>query len=182
MWTCSQIPTFRWNIVSIFRVEVEIVCSTETLLPAYKSTRRYDPGDHHWRLHRRGNIKSRTRHNTTYLSLHLRSRMRGLLSSLALTFPWQCVGSGKTYRIEITPHTLHCPQVRLVVQLMWRIGYGLDGRGWIPGKARFLSSPKRSHRLWGLPSLLPIHLVPVPFTGLKWPGREDKKLASSCRV
>jgi hypothetical protein len=35
------------------------------------------------------------------------------------------------------------------------IEYRLDGRGLIPGRGkRFLSSPQRSDRLWGPPSLL----------------------------
>jgi hypothetical protein len=44
--------------------------------------------------------------------------------------------------------------------------YGLDGRGvgfWVPAGARFLLSPCRPDRFWGLPSLL---WEP----GVKWPG------------
>jgi hypothetical protein len=32
-------------------------------------------------------------------------------------------------------------------------GYGLDGPGSIPGRARFVFSPQRPDRLWGLPGL-----------------------------
>jgi hypothetical protein len=35
------------------------------------------------------------------------------------------------------------------------MGYGLGGRGSIPGRGkRFISTPQRPHRLWGLPSVL----------------------------
>jgi hypothetical protein len=37
---------------------MEVVCSSETLVPTYKSTRRYNPEDQILKLHRRENLKS----------------------------------------------------------------------------------------------------------------------------
>jgi hypothetical protein len=41
-------------------LKMEAVCSSETLLSTYKSTRRYNPKDQHRHLHRRENLKSNT--------------------------------------------------------------------------------------------------------------------------
>jgi hypothetical protein len=43
----------------------------------------------------------------------------------------------------------------VVAQSVYRLGYGLDDRDSIPGRAkRFFSSPQCPYRLWGPPSLL----------------------------
>jgi hypothetical protein len=52
--------------------------------------------------------------------------------------------------------------------------YGLDGRGSIPGRGkRFFSSPQRSDRLWGSPSLLPSGYQGALYPGVNRLGRED---------
>jgi hypothetical protein len=48
------------HTASIFSSEDEgsRLCSSETLVSAYKTTRRYNPEDRHRHLHRRENLKS----------------------------------------------------------------------------------------------------------------------------
>jgi hypothetical protein len=49
-------PTFRRNILPTSSGLKEVVCSSETLISTYKSTRRYNPEDQHRHLHRREDI------------------------------------------------------------------------------------------------------------------------------
>jgi hypothetical protein len=44
--------------ISMFSYKMEAVCASETLVPTYESTRRYNPEDQHQYLHRRENLKS----------------------------------------------------------------------------------------------------------------------------
>jgi hypothetical protein len=68
MWSIEWIHTNHKNgtkmsmvvfwVVTPCGLTMEAVCSSETLVPTYKSTRHHNPQDHHGNLHRRENLKS----------------------------------------------------------------------------------------------------------------------------
>jgi hypothetical protein len=63
------------------------------------------------------------------------------------------------------------------------MSYGLDDPGSIPGMARFVFSPQRPDRLWGLPSLLSNGYQGALSPGVKGQGREaDHSPPSSAEV
>jgi hypothetical protein len=60
VWTCRWVPTFRRNTMpQSSALKMEAVCSSETLVPTYKSTRRHNPENHNQQLHRRENLRIR---------------------------------------------------------------------------------------------------------------------------
>jgi hypothetical protein len=55
------VTTFRRNTLSSSSgLNIEVVCSSEMLVPTYKSTRRQNPEDQHQQLHRRKDHRSHT--------------------------------------------------------------------------------------------------------------------------
>jgi hypothetical protein len=62
LWTCMWLTTFRRNILPPFSglkwtLKMEEICSSELLVPTYKSTPRHNPEDCHWHLHCHENLK-----------------------------------------------------------------------------------------------------------------------------
>jgi len=75
---------------------------------------------------------------------------------------------------------------RGVAQSLWRLGYGLDDHGLIPGRgnnAILFSAPPRPDRFWAPPQP-PIHWIPVALSPwIKHPEREaDRPPPSSAEV
>jgi hypothetical protein len=62
-------------------------------------------------------------------------------------------------------------------------GYGMDGRGSIPGRGKsFFSTPQRPEQFWDLPSLLSNEYWGNIFPWIKQSGRETDSPPSSSEV
>jgi hypothetical protein len=68
-WVVGKTQTFRGKIVSIFRVEMETVCLSETLVSTYESTWRHSPEEHR-HPHSHKNLKYHTKFLIPRMSLY----------------------------------------------------------------------------------------------------------------
>jgi hypothetical protein len=57
------------------------------------------------------------------------------------------------------------------IHSMTAMGYGLNGLGSVPGRARFFSSAQHPDLLWGPTCPYPMG-TRAPSLGVKWPGHE----------